>query len=114
MVLPTVTQAPTCERPMVRTALFISTAALAALAVASCGGQSTSSTARAPGDADTTDGQSEAGTFACVDALCSESELCVYPACGCSVIMEPMTDAGACPDGTAFSDVIESCFVPPK
>jgi hypothetical protein len=97
-----------------RTAALISTLALVALAVASCGGQSTSSTDRVIGDADAADGQSEAGTFACGDALCAETELCVYPACGCAVIMEPMTDAGSCPDGTAFSDVIESCFVPPK
>jgi hypothetical protein len=109
MVLPTVTQAPTCERPMVRTALFISTATLAALAVAACGGQS--STVRAPiGDADAADGQSEAGTFACGDAACSPSQICLYPAYGC--IQLALTDAGVCPNGTTYSDASGGCLPP--
>jgi hypothetical protein len=92
------------------TTLSISTLVVAALAVASCGGQSTSSTARAPGDADAADGQSEAGTFACGASVCSASQICLYPPYGC--IQLALTDAGVCPDGTEYSDASGGCLPP--
>jgi hypothetical protein len=107
-LFPAVTPALASDRPMRRFAFFISTLALVALAVASCGGQS--STASAPGDANTADGQSEAGTFACGDADCSPSQICLYPPYGC--IQLALTDAGLCPEGTAYSDASGGCIPP--
>jgi hypothetical protein len=92
---------------MVRAALLVSTI-IVVLAVASCGGQSTSSRSRAHVDADAGDGQSEAGTFACGDAFCSPSQICLTPAYGCVVARLP--DAGPCLDGSQYSDASGSCL----
>src|SRR5579863_4927797 len=95
---------------MNRATVLISTVAVAALAVAACGGRSASSTDRAPGDADAADGQSDAGTFACGDAACSPSQICLYPPYGC--IQLALTDAGVCPKGTTYSDASGGCLPP--
>jgi hypothetical protein len=98
------------NRPQQCAARFISTLALTALVttVASCGGQS--STASIIGDADAADGQSEAGTFTCGDALCSASQICLYPPYGC--IQLALTDAGVCPDETEYSGASGGCMPP--
>jgi hypothetical protein len=85
-------------------------AIVASLAVGSCGGRSTSTAARAPVDVDAADGQSEAGTFACGDAVCDPSQICLYPPYGC--IQLALTDAGVCPDGTDYSDASGGCLPP--
>ena len=87
----------------------LSTFALVTLAtVVACGGQA--STANPPSDADAADGQSEAGTFACGQAVCSPSQICLYPPYGC--VQLALTDAGVCPDGTEYSDASGGCLPP--
>jgi hypothetical protein len=49
--------------------------------------------------------QSDAGTFACGDAACSATEVCIYPLDECTLRIQPRTDAGICPSGTfLFAD----------
>ncbi len=59
---------------------------------------------QAAGDAILTDG----GGFACCDALCSPSQICLTPAYGC--VAGPPSDAGVCPDGTEYSDASGRCL----
>jgi hypothetical protein len=91
-------------------AFLVSTVAVVAMAVASCGGQS--STPSPIGDADAGDGQSEAGTFACGDANCGPSQICVTPAYGC--LAETRPDGGVCPGGTEYSDASGDCLQIPR
>jgi hypothetical protein len=107
--LPTVIWPLTGERQMIRSALIVSTLAVIALAVA-CGGRSASSTDRAPDDADAADAESEAGTLACGDAICSPAQICLYPAYGCFQLAP--IDAGVCPGGTQYSDASGGCLPP--
>lgn len=65
------------------------------------------------GEAASDAGALDAGYFACGDAMCAASQICLYPPCGCVVAMEPTTDAGACPDGSVYYDAAGFCFVPP-
>jgi hypothetical protein len=97
--------------------------AILAVLVAGCGANAVSATnlgLDAGGDAAgivdgrdaEADGQSEAGTFACGDALCAETEVCLYPLFECSLPIQPPPDAGSCPAGTVFSadnDVCPGC-----
>ena len=63
---------------------------------------------QAAGDAAFTDG----GDFACGDALCSPSQICLTPAYGC--VAGPPNDAGVCPEGTEYSDASDRCLeLPP-
>lgn len=59
------------------------------------------------------DAPTDGGQLACGEASCREDEICFYPACGCVVAFEPMTDAGLCPDGSTFADVLSECIIPP-
>src|SRR5580692_7078533 len=51
----------------------------------------------------------DAGAFACGDALCEPSQICLTPAWGCIAFSVPPNDAGACPDGTEFSGAAGAC-----
>ena len=44
----------------------------------------------------------DAGEFACGDATCGPSQICLYPAYGCILLV--LFDAGTCPDGWEYSD----------
>jgi hypothetical protein len=59
---------------------------------------------QAAGDAALTD----AGEFACGDALCSPTQICLTPAWGCAA--GPPNDGGVCPDGTEYSDASDRCL----
>jgi hypothetical protein len=97
--------------------------AILAVLVAGCGANAVSATnlgLDAGGDAAgivdgrdaKADGQSEAGTFACGDALCSPSQICLTPAYGC--LAETRPDGGVCPGGTEYSDASGDCLqIPP-
>jgi hypothetical protein len=45
----------------------------------------------------------------CGTSSCTADQICVYPTCGCLVAVEPVNDAGLCPDGDVYSDA----FAPP-
>jgi hypothetical protein len=45
---------------------------------------------------------SDAGSFACGEIVCSQTEVCVHQASGCMIQMP--RDAGTCPDGSTTSD----------
>jgi hypothetical protein len=84
--------------------------------VLECGGTANGGNIDPPGDADATDGAIEAatdsgptdaGAFACGDAMCDPSQICLYPAYGC-IGMAP-SEAGTCPAGTAYSDASSAC-----
>ena len=62
---------------------------------------------QAAGDAASTDG----GEFACGDALCAPSQICLYPPYGCVALKLP--DSGVCPEGTEYLDASGSCLPPP-
>jgi hypothetical protein len=105
---------------MIRTAVIVSPITMIALAVVvSCGGRSASSTISPIGDADIgNDGvasdaaSTDGGTFACGDALCSPSQICLTPAYGC--LAETRPDGGVCPGGTEYSDASGDCLqIPP-
>ena len=87
---------------------------------AACGGGVTNSTVgteeggaeagrnEAASDTPSTDG----GAFACGDATCGPSEICLYPAYGCIMFVPP--DGGVCPDWTEYSDAASGCVeLPP-
>ncbi len=59
---------------------------------------------QAAGDAALTDG----GEFACGDALCSPTQICLTPAWGCAA--GAPNDAGVCPEGTEYSDASDNCL----
>jgi hypothetical protein len=59
---------------------------------------------QAAADAAVTDG----GAFACGDALCSPSQICLTPAYGCAA--GPPNDAGVCSEGTEYSDASNQCL----
>ena len=44
----------------------------------------------------------DAGEFACGDATCGPSQICLYPPYGCILLRLP--DAGICPDGWEYDD----------
>jgi hypothetical protein len=114
---------------MTRPSILISTIAL--MASLGCGGQESGTNARtgvsrAPtcmveaasfdqgctsaSDAAAADSESEAGTFACGDARCDPSQICLtfY---GCLAVSP--SDAGICPDGTEYWDGSGRCMPPP-
>jgi hypothetical protein len=47
----------------------------------------------------------DAGEFACRDATCGPSQICLYPAYGCILLV--LFDAGTCPDGTVVVPVAD-------
>src|SRR5580692_8456369 len=96
---------------MIRSTLVLS--ALVPVTVVGCGGRASSSPDRPPGDADSADDQSDAGSFACGDAACSATEVCVYPLSECVLQTHPLTDAGSCPAGTIFSADVLGCLGSP-
>jgi len=51
------------------------------------------------------------GDLACGEARCQADEVCLYPAYGCLAF--PLTDAGVCPDGSAYSDAASACLQTP-
>lgn len=57
-------------------------------------------------------GSADAGGFECGATICSESEICVYPPCGCVALSAPKNDAGQCPSGFQSRDD-GTCFQPP-
>ena len=69
-------------------AVAIFVAGLAGLACSNAGLKSSAST--------------DVGEFACGDATCGPSQICLYPAYGC--IGFGLPDSGICPDGTEYSD----------
>jgi hypothetical protein len=52
-------------------------------------------------------GPRDAGAFACGDALCEPSQICLTPAYGC--LAGPPNDAGVCPEGTEYEDASGRC-----
>jgi len=88
-------------------------------ALVGCGGAAAPSRAPPAGDdAPDADGNeagsdaslTDAGTFACGDALCDPSQICLYPAYGCVALAA--SDGGACPAGTQYSDASGDCLPP--
>jgi hypothetical protein len=73
---------------------------------AEAGAGDTGSTDTGPTDASA---PSDAATFACGEASCVGTEVCVHPGCGCLIAIYPVTDSGSCPDGTAFADAVAGC-----
>jgi hypothetical protein len=80
------------------------------------GGLDAAATDAKPGDTGSKDGtasesgrSSEAGGLTCGSARCEGEEVCIHPAC-CAFLL-PETDAGSCPDGSAFADVLAGCVI---
>jgi hypothetical protein len=76
---------------------------LSSVLLAACGASTAPTNPTSPADSG----------LACGDVVCTPSEICLYPACGCLAIMEPLTDAGTCPDGSTYFDAEGTCVVPP-
>jgi len=53
----------------------------------------------------------DAGAFACGEAICNPSQICLYPAYGCVGLRQ--NDAGACPSGTQPVNGSDLCLPPP-
>jgi hypothetical protein len=60
------------------------------------------------------DSATDGGTFACGDASCSQTEVCVYDFCSFQIELLT-TDGGSCPDGSAYvtGDSSTECIGPP-
>ena len=53
----------------------------------------------------------DAGEFACGDATCGPSQICLTPAYGCLGFALP--DSGICPDGWVFDPTFSGCLESP-
>jgi hypothetical protein len=61
-------------------------------------------------DASPNDATPEASSFACGNAICDPSQICLYPAYGCAALAP--ADAGVCPAGTTYLDASGNCLPP--